>query len=71
MEPRAGIRILPEQLAPATLRGVIEECVTRDGTELTEAAAKVRQVEELLRRGEVEIWFDAATGTCSIALVGR
>ena len=65
-DPQSGIRIEADTLAPETLRGVIEEFVTRDGTELSESAAKVRQVEQLLRRGEAEIWFDQTTRTCTI-----
>ena len=66
MEPKPGIKIPPAQLAPETLRSVIEEFVTRDGTDLAEAETKVRKVEDLLQRGEVEIWFDEATRTCNI-----
>jgi len=66
MEPTRGIRIPADQLAPETLRNVIEEFVTRDGTDLVEAETKIRSVEILLRRGEVEIWFDQATQSCNI-----
>ena len=65
-EPRPGIRIAPSDLSPETLRGVIEEFVTRDGTNLAEGDVKVAQVLRLLDRGEVEIWFDQATRTCNI-----
>lgn len=61
-----GIRIPPDHLAPETLSAVIEEFVTRDGTDLVEGKAKIRQVEALLERGEVEIWFDEATRSCNI-----
>ena len=66
MEPRPGIRIPPDQLEPETLRGVIEEFVTRDGTDLVEAETKIREIKGLLHRGEVEIWFDEATHSCNI-----
>ena len=66
MEPRPGIRIPPYQLAPETLRSIIEEFVTRDGTDLVEAETKVRKVATLLQHGEVEIWFDEATRSCNI-----
>ena len=65
-EPKPGIKIPPDQLAPETLRSLIDEFVTRDGTDLAEAETKIRKVEELLQRGEVEIWFDEATRTCNI-----
>jgi hypothetical protein len=66
MESARGIRIPAARLTPAALRSVIEEFVTRDGTELTDASAKIAAVEELLRRSEVEVWFDPATQTCNI-----
>ena len=66
MERKPAIKIAPDQLVPATLRSVIEEFVTRDGTELSDAATKIRQVEDLLQRGEVELWFDQETRNCNI-----
>ena len=66
MDPRPPIKILADQLAAATLRNVVEEFVTRDGTEATDAETKIRSVLELLRSGAVELWFDATTGTCNI-----
>lgn len=65
MDP-TGIRIPFDQLAPETLRAVIEEFVTRDGTDLVDAPVKVEQVQRLLRRGEVEMWFDRDSGSCNI-----
>ncbi len=66
VERRPGIKIPHDQLAPETVRNVIEEFVTRDGTDLTEAETKIREVEDLLERGEVEVWFDETTRTCNI-----
>ncbi len=66
MEPSSGIRIPADQLTEEALRNVIEEFVTRDGTEFTDADAKIAQVTALLRRGEVELWFDETTRSCSI-----
>ncbi len=66
MEPKPGIKIPPDQLAPETVRNLIEEFVTRDGTDLTEAETKIREVKDLLQRGAVEIWFDETTQTCNI-----
>jgi len=65
-EPGEGIEIPAEQLSEEALRGVIEEFVTRDGTELTDSDRKIDQVRELLRRGEVAIWFEPSNQTCSI-----
>jgi len=69
MEQEPGISISPDQLTPEALRGVIEEFVTRDGTELTDSKTKIEEVRELLRSGEAEIWFDRATGSCNIVRI--
>ena len=52
MEQEPGIRIPVDQLTPEALRSVIEEFVTRDGTELTDSQTKIEEVKELLRTGE-------------------
>lgn len=58
------------ELAPATLDALIEEFVTREGTEygLSEVplARKVMQVREQLRRGEVSIVFDEMSETVNL-----
>ena len=69
MSTERGLRIDPADLDPDTLRGVVEEFVTRDGTNLAEADAKIRQVLAQLERGTAEIWFDQATRTCGIFAV--
>ena len=66
MKTNPPIKIEPEQLAPETLRGVIEEFVTRDGTNLADADQKIRQVQDQIERGVVEIWFDEASRTCNL-----
>ena len=66
MEPRPGIKIAPERLTPETLTGVIEELVTRDGTNLAEAETKIGEVRAQIERGAAEIWFDEETRTCNI-----
>lgn len=59
-----------DRLSEGALRGVIEEFVTRDGTDYgaTEASleAKVADVLRLLARGEAAIDFDPASGSCTI-----
>lgn len=51
-----------QDIAPATLEALLEEFVTRDGTDYGETEAplarKVAQVREQVRRGEVLIVFD-------------
>ena len=64
--PHSGIRITHDQLSQEALQRVIEECVTRDGTEFTDAETKTNQVLRLLERGEVELWYDPASRTCNI-----
>ncbi len=61
-----GIPIPFEDLSDDALRGVIEEFVTRDGTELTDADTKIAQVMALLERGTMEVWFDDTSRTCNL-----
>ena len=63
--------IIPhEQLTPDALRGLIEEFITRDGTDYGEQeislAQKVQQVERQMARGDVVIIFDATTESVSL-----
>lgn len=59
-----------EALSPAALRGVIEEYVTREGTDygmrIYNLDEKVAHVQRQLKRGEVAIVFDPDTETCNI-----
>ncbi|UWN51779.1 hypothetical protein ASALC70_04012 [Alcanivorax sp. ALC70] len=54
----------------ATLDNLIEEFVTRDGTDYGEqevpTATKVEQVRAQLKRGEASVVFDEATETVSV-----
>lgn len=63
--------IIPyEQLSPEALQGLIEEFITREGTdygwEEVSLAAKVEQVHRQLVRKEVVIVFDLASETVSL-----
>lgn len=63
--------IIPfEQLNPETLNALVEEFVSRDGTDYGEfeasLAEKVSQVSRMLRSGEVVILFSESTGQCNI-----
>jgi uncharacterized protein YheU (UPF0270 family) len=65
------IMIIPyQQISPDALQGLIEEFITREGTDYGEEeislAQKVGQVERQLTRGDVVIVFDAATESVSI-----
>jgi len=59
-----------QEIPPETLDNLIEEFVTRDGTDYGEQEigtdTKVAQVREQLRRGQASVVFDDATETISI-----
>lgn len=59
-----------QNLQPETLRALIEEFVTRSGTDYGEKEisleTRVRQVQELLRTGKAKVVFDPETETCDI-----
>jgi uncharacterized protein YheU (UPF0270 family) len=65
-----GLRILYDQLSPEALHGVIEEFVTRDGTDYGEIEiplkTKVNQVLTQLKFGKAVIVFDPESETCNI-----
>ncbi len=59
--------IIPYQkLSPDALHGVIEEVVTRDGTELSDAEGMIAEVMALLKQGKAVITYDMKTRTCNI-----
>lgn len=55
------------QLDTETLKRVLEEIVTRDGTELNDAATKLKQIETKLKTGELVLTYDEDTETCNVA----
>lgn len=55
-----------QQLSPEALAAVLEEFVTRDGTELASAAESAARVEAGLRAGLFKLLFDPDEGTCHI-----
>lgn len=69
-EESAPIRLAPSDLAPDTLRAVIESFVLREGTDYGEhemsLETKVAQVLTQLRRGEAHITFDPATQSVNV-----
>jgi len=65
-----ALKIPYDQLNPEALHGVIEEFVTRDGTDYGEIEVsletKISQVLGQLKSGKAVIVFDQRTETCNI-----
>lgn len=66
----SAVKIPYDQLSPEALHGVIEEFVTRDGTDYGErevpAETKIGQVLEQIKVGKAVIIFDQKSETCTI-----
>lgn len=67
----AGVLIPIDSLSADTLRAVVEEYVTRDGTDLADAGAKVDQVLRQLRAGRAELHYDDESETTTIVAKDR
>ena len=69
---RRGIELSPDDLSPEALRGLIEEFVTRDGTDYGAVERgideKVAAVTEQLLSGEARLVFDPETETANIVV---
>ncbi|HSB95210.1 MAG TPA: YheU family protein, partial [Spongiibacteraceae bacterium] len=67
---QSGLIIAPEQLSNEALQGLIEEFITREGTDYGAVewslAQKVEQVHAQLRRGDALIVFDVVAESCTI-----
>lgn len=67
------MRIPHRQLSADALQGVLEEFVTREGTdyggESFSLAEKVSQVRVQLDRGDVELVYDQDTESCNVVPV--
>jgi uncharacterized protein YheU (UPF0270 family) len=59
------------QLPPATLRAVVEEFVTRDGTDHSLVERRVEVVLSQLDDGLVSLHFDEVSESCNILPAGR
>ena len=66
----AGIELSPDDLSPEALRRLVEEFVTRDGTDYgaveQSVEEKISQVAAQLASGEARIVFDPDTQTANI-----
>lgn len=65
------MRIPHRRLSPAALRAVVEEFVTRDGTDHSGMSRRIEFVLLQLGAGGVELHFDEETGTCNILPVNE
>jgi uncharacterized protein YheU (UPF0270 family) len=69
------VRIPHQALDPATLRNLVEEYVTREGTDYGERCysleAKVTQVLQQLEQGQVLLLYDPHTTTCQLEVRER
>lgn len=65
-----AVKIPYEQLSPEALHGIIEEFVTRDGTDYGEVEmpleTKMAQVLTQIKSGKVVIVFDQETESCTV-----
>ncbi len=66
-----GVELSPDDLFPEALRGLVEEFVTRDGTDYGAVERgveeKIAQVLAQLRSGEARLVFDPQTETANVA----
>ncbi len=65
------IEIPPGVLHDDILTNLLEEFVTRDGTDPTDAAVKIAQVRHLLKLGQAVILFDEESETTTIVVKDR
>lgn len=78
-DDRRGVVLAVERLSAEALRGVVEEFVTRDGTDYGAVERlledKIAEVSAQLRSGEVSIVFDPDTESVNLVptrdLTGR
>ena len=63
------MRIPHSKLSPATLRAIVQEFVTRDGTDYSSVERRVENVLRQFAAGQVELHFDDQTETCNIVTV--
>ncbi len=72
---RCGVELPPDALSPEALRDLVEEFVTRDGTDYGAVERgveeKVAQVTAQLRSGEARLVFEPETETANIVLAGN
>ncbi len=60
------MKIPHTHLAPATLRAVIHEFVTRDGTDHSSVKRRIESVLRQLESGRAELHYDEESESCHI-----
>lgn len=69
----AGVELAPGDLPPDTLRRVVEEFITREGTDYglheVDLESKVADVMRQLDRGEAKVVFDPGTESVTLVVV--
>jgi len=65
------MQIPHDQLDPSTLRAVIVEFVTRDGTDSTSVENRIEAVLKQLENKTAELHYDDETKTCNIVRPGH
>ena len=69
-QPLSGVDLDPDELSPGALRGIVEEYVTREGTDYGQGnwslEEKVAQVFRQLQCGDARIVFDLELESASI-----
>ena len=63
---RRRVSIPHTQLSQTALRAIVEEFVTRDGTDHSSVDRRVEDVLRQLDAGSAEVHFDDETKTCNI-----
>jgi len=67
MSSSAHLMLIPHnELEPATLRKVVEEFVTRDGSDLSSVEARIEAVLKQLESGRARLHYDEDSKTCNI-----
>ena len=65
----SSMRIPHTKLSPEALKAVVQEFVTRDGTDHSSVERRVENVLRQLEVGRVELHFNDQTETCNIVTV--
>lgn len=70
-----GVDLPLDRIDPDTLRNMVEEFVTREWSELTDAGCsldeKIEQVIQQLKADKAKVVFDLTTETCNIVPVDK